>query len=853
MKLHKEKWLSVLFVVGMLHGCGGSDSGADVTANPPPLSTGGSVNYTGPVGQTSDVNAFKQYLWDRVARADRCGACHVQSQQAPSFARNDDINLAYSAANTVVTLSSPASSRMVTKVGEGHQCWEATTSACTTLLTAWITEWANASLGGEAEQVAFEPPPIRDPGSTLYFPESSGDFATTVYPLLTNFCSDCHKPGVATPITPYFAHDDVDTAYLAAQSVINLNTPGNSRLVTRLAQDRHNCWSDSCDADASAMTNAIANFAAGLTPVTPPESLVISKALTLPDGTLAASGGRHETNVIARYEFRTGEGAIAYDTAPTEPAADLNLIDDVEWVGGWGIRINNGKAQSSTSSSAKLNQMIQASGEFSIEAWVIPATAAQNNAHIFSYSAGTTARNVTLAQAGSSYRFALRHNNTDLNGGIMNMPFDSPAESLQASLQHVALTYDPINGRRIYVNGENTGVVDPVVPALLNSWNDSYALVLGNEASSDRPWQGVIRFVAVHNRALDATQIAQNFNAGVGERRYLLFGISHLVDEDDAYIGFEVSRFDNYAYLFATPFFIDLTEGQTSAPAQFAVSGMRLGINGAEAQVGQAWTHLDTTAGGAGYSAGGQPLSPLGTLVAVDQGEQQDEFFLTFARLGDHSNVYVEPVPTPFQLGFGDPQSLVGVRTFDAINLSMSELTGVPPTYTANTGGPDEIDVATTFESIRKQLPTSPELGGFLTSHQIAVAQLSIEYCNALVEANIAGDSDVPVFFTGLDYNTNANSITDADWRNLVITPLVNRFVGTGLAQQPDLNAVTCELESLLLDDTSGSTACSAAPTERPAPASLARCAGSCSADRTAIATKAACAAALGSATLLMQ
>jgi hypothetical protein len=206
--------------------------------------------------------------------------------------------------------------------------------------------------------------------------------------------------------------------------------------------------------------------------------------------------------------------------------------------------------------------------------------------------------------------------------------------------------------------------------------------------------------------------------------------------------------------------------------------------------------------------------------------------------------VYVEATPAPFALTPGPQQSLVGVRTFDAINLSMSELTGVPPTYG---------DVPDTFTAIRKQLPTSPEFGGFLTSHQIAVAQLSIEYCNALVEANIAGDSEVPVFFAGLDYNTNANSISDADWRNLVITPLVNRFVGTGLAQQPDLNAVTCELESLLLDDTSGSSACSAAPTNRPAPASVARCAGSCSADRTAIATKAACAAALGSATLLMQ
>ena len=32
---------------------------------------------------------------------------------------------------------------------------------------------------------------------------------------------------------------------------------------------------------------------------------------------------------------------------------------------------------------------------------------------------------------------------------------------LQASLQHVVLTYDPVNGRQIFVNGQDTMVTDP--------------------------------------------------------------------------------------------------------------------------------------------------------------------------------------------------------------------------------------------------------------------------------------------------------------------------------------------------------------------------------------------------------
>ena len=39
-------------------------------------------------------------------------------------------------------------------------------------------------------------------------------------------------------------------------------------------------------------------------------------------------------------------------------------------------------------------------------------------------------------------------------------------------------------------------------------------------------WQGLIKFVAIHSRAMSAAQVLQNFNAGVGERYYMLFNVS---------------------------------------------------------------------------------------------------------------------------------------------------------------------------------------------------------------------------------------------------------------------------------------------------------------------------------------
>ncbi len=113
----------------------------------------------------------------------------------------------------------------------------------------------------------------------------------------------------------------------------------------------------------------------------------------------------------------------------------------------------------------------------------------------------------------------------------------------QAALQHVVLTYDPVNGRRLYVNGKFTGDVDPRGGGgSLADWDDSFAFVLGNETTGTRPWAGVMRLVAVHNRALTLKQIQQNFAAGVGERYFLLFNVSDLVNVPKAYVMLEASR-----------------------------------------------------------------------------------------------------------------------------------------------------------------------------------------------------------------------------------------------------------------------------------------------------------------------
>lgn len=809
-------WLAfAALAVATISGCGG---GAATTENPATVNSS-VVTYSGPAPATADVQSFKLNVWDNLRGSNRCGACHGTGGQTPSFVRSDDVNLAYAAANTVVNLASPQDSRMVQKVAGGHNCWLASDAACGDILTAYISAWAGGSVSASGRQIQLTPPPLKDPGATKSFPADATLFANTVYPLLTTYCAACHRDSSATPQSPFFANSDAASAYEAAKAKMDLDTPANSRFVLRLGQEFHNCWDD-CASNAAEMQAAIQAFADQI-PITQVDpQLVLSKALNLGDGVVAAGGNRHEANVIALYEFKTGSGAIAYDTSGVEPALNLNLIGQVNWVGGYGIEFINGKAQGSTAASKKLADMIRATGEYSIEAWVVPANVTQEGpARIISYSGGTSTRNFTLGQTKYNYDFLHRSSTTNGNGepGLSTADAD---ERLQATQQHVVVTFDPANGRRIYVNGVYTGDMDTVAGGTLGDWDDSFAFVLGNEVSSDRQWMGKLRLVAIHNRALTAAQIQQNFDAGVGEKFYLLFSVSDLVDIPQSYIMFEVSQFDSYSYLFNRPTFISLDAN--AQPDNIRIQGMRIGINGKEATVGQAYRNMDTTVTSALYSGSGQRLSDLGTIIALEKGTSSDEFFLTFEHIGTHTNVVTEPAPLqPAPPADSDPVPDIGLRTFDEINASMATMSQVDPNTPA---------VVSTYTTIKQQLPAAEDIEGFLSAHQVAVSQLAIEYCNALVGNTTLRAS----YFPGFAFGASAASAFDTQpERDQIIDPLLNNMYGIGLTTQPDPAAVKTELNSLI--DT------------------LTACGGGCAADRTETVVKAACAATLGSAAMLLQ
>jgi hypothetical protein len=406
----------------------------------------------------------------------------------------------------------------------------------------------------------------------------------------------------------------------------------------------------------------------------------------------------------------------------------------------------------------------------------------------------------------------MRSSASDLNG-MPQLQTPVGALLLQASLQHVVLTYDPVAGRQIFVNGVNSGVVDPKKGGNIANWDDTFALVLGNEVSSDRSWQGLIKFVAIHNRALTAAQVLQNYNAGVGQRYYLLFNVADVSGVAQGYVMLTASQFDSASYLFTNPTFVSLDP--TVTPDNIVVKGIRIGINGTIPTVGQAYIPLNATVTASAYSAQGEVLSKVGTVIALQSGPLVDQFFLSFDQLGTKTHVTVEAAPVPGAPIDLAPVAAIGVRTFAQINSSLSALTGVPTTNPA---------VQATYQAVQQQLPPVPTLESFSAANQVGIAQLAVQYCNVSVA------TQPQTLFPGVTFG--ASLFSSVAGINQVTGALAARVLGSGLASQPAASTVTNELTNLI------NTLCSSSACDNPA--------------RVLAVTAAACAAALGSSDMLI-
>ena len=798
--------------------CGsGTETQQNIFTGSGPITTA----YSGPAPRDADVNDFMNSVWVGLKSEARCGQCHDSDGGQVPFVDETDVNNAYDNAMTYIDLNNPTGSVMVTKVGGGHSCWITGQDAvCAETIENMIVNWAGGSNNTTARAIPLEAPAvIRSLEDVKNYPEFANtdpdindaedtSFEQTIYPLLTQYCSACHyEEGAIQVQQPFFANpDDAESAYGYAKTKINIDEPANSRFVDRLL-DGHQCWTGpspaECALDAEEMRLEIAAFADSIPTETVNPLLVTSKAAKLLDDGIVASGGnRHESDVIALYEFKAGSGSKAYDTSGIGEAMDLTLTGSVSWLGAYGLDFAGGKAQASIGSSTKLFDLIQISQSYSIETWVIPDNVTQEEANIIGYDVGPNQKNFALSQTLYNYNFANRTDQSDAAGEEFISSEDA-GEILQSSLQHVVVTYDNIEGRQIFVNGEllreadtPNPIDDPVNGSTsISNWDTTMAFVLGQNANNGQTWEGKIRMVAIHNEVLTPEQVLQNFDVGVGQKYYLLFSVSEeldpridscfdpgpdLVETDDdihnCFIKFEVSQFDEYGYLFLEPTFINLDTNWT--PADFTIENLRVGINGKEAVAGQAFATMSAVVSTSnGYTtAEGQMLSTRGTVIALEKGAGADVFFLTFEVLGDETFDYVDISPViPSDPADADAVPEIGVRTFDEINQTISTMTGIPMTNSA---------VSSVFQQYRQQLPAVENIDSFLSSHQMAIAQLALTYCSERVEIDAAlstGDTNRGMF---VDFNFGQNApiaFDDPGEKSNAINPVLDAVLLSGL------------------------------------------------------------------------
>ncbi len=478
--------------------------------------------------------------------------------------------------------------------------------------------------------------------------------------------------------------------YVAAQPKINLahaqpvallRAPGGR--VPSLLGDASSGGAPDCPGSAAAMLAALTAFANGI-PITPIDpALVVSNAVTLTQGTIASGGNRFEANVIAKYMFETGQGSTAYDTSGVTPAADLTLSGNVSWVGGWGINVGQGgSAQASTGASAKLAAMIQASGEYSIEAWAAPANVAQTNAWIVSYSGSNTTRNVTLGQAATQYEGfdTLERHRHQRHAAAGRRPTANGAA--QAALQHIVLTYDPVNGQKLYVNGALHRRHGSIQGRLVRQLGQH--LRAGARQRDHRPASVAGRDQVRRHpqpRAYPGADPAELHRRRGPEvlpavRRRALSGVSQ-------------------SYILLRPASTTTTATcSTSRSSSASIrtprcrricrsAGIRIGVNGAAGAGGPVVRDPATPRSVAPTTppTNGQLLSTLGTVIPVQLGSANDLFFLSFDQLGSHVHAFVDPpgVATP-PVPNNTPQADYGIMGFERFNNTLARITGVATT-----------------------------------------------------------------------------------------------------------------------------------------------------------------------------
>jgi len=129
---------------------------------------------------------------------------------------------------------------------------------CILILTACTNE--EASVSNKPTQSALDYQPIN---SNITVKSraitKTSTFESTLYPLLKTQCGNCH--GETRGIIPQFANSNLSFSLgdVETFSLVNFDLPDSSKIVLKLKNQLHNCWSN-CDSDSNSIAQEIINW-----------------------------------------------------------------------------------------------------------------------------------------------------------------------------------------------------------------------------------------------------------------------------------------------------------------------------------------------------------------------------------------------------------------------------------------------------------------------------------------------------------------------------------------------------------------------------------------------------------------
>ncbi len=229
--------------------------------------------------------------------------------------------------------------------------------------------------------------------------------------------------------------------------------------------------------------------------------------------------------LLVLYRFDAGSGDSVQDLADDGAPIPLTLQYEQGspvWQAD-GLNFEGGGVALAEGSSSKVRLGLQATNEMTLEAWVTPTELVQTG----------PPRLITLSMSSSLRSFSLLHGGGTSPPGD-DLPFgDEYGVRLQTSLEaepnglptfvseplaepqltQVVATREDTGMLTVWVDG--AAVASEVREGDFSPWPEDHVLAIGNEVTLGRPYIGTIHLAAIYDRALSATEVQQNFDAGI--------------------------------------------------------------------------------------------------------------------------------------------------------------------------------------------------------------------------------------------------------------------------------------------------------------------------------------------------